>query len=292
MHDTKSLLVFAAVLQHGSMHAAAKALGTTPSAVSQHISKLEHTHGVKLLKRSTRQLAPTEAGAVLAEHCRRLQQALSDAQTALDNVKTEAAGTVRLACPSALTAAAAFQTALLQVAQEYPLIRLELKVSDGLADLQQAQIDIAIRGGETALAAPDLVARHLADWRGQIVGAPDYLRYKTIGRPQDMENLRWLNVLPVAYDLQRGAERYHLHIRNAWHCGELAALRHLTLAGLGVSVQLSGDVAREIQEGRLKMVLPEWQLPSVSLYAVTPHRVQSAKVAAVLACLQNAFQAV
>jgi len=68
MDDLKPLLAFAAVLEHGSMNAAAKALGMTPSAVSQHISRLEKLHGVKLLHRSTRRLAPTDAGQALAAH--------------------------------------------------------------------------------------------------------------------------------------------------------------------------------------------------------------------------------
>lgn len=291
MKDTKPLLAFAAVLEHGSMHAAAHALGTTPSAVSQHISKLEQVHGVKLLKRSTRKLSPTEAGMVLAAHCFRLKRALDDAHSALDSVKTEVSGDVRVACPSALVAAADFQAALLNVAEQYPLINIQLAVNDGILDLQAAQIDIAIRGGETALNAPQLVARHLADWRWQIFGSPDYLKNKPVLTPHDLHKLRWLNVRPVRYDLQNGTEMYHLEIHKTWHCGDLAALRHLTLAGLGVSVQLAGDVAREVAAGDLQVVLPEWTLPIVPLYALTPHRVQSAKVAAVLSCLQNSFQA-
>ena len=78
MDDLKPLLAFAAVLEHGSMNAAAQALGMTPSAVSQHISRLEKLHGVKLLHRSTRRLAPTDAGQALAAHCRRLLATVQD----------------------------------------------------------------------------------------------------------------------------------------------------------------------------------------------------------------------
>ena len=158
MTETKPLLAFAAVIEHGTMHAAARALGMTPSAVSQHISRLEALHGVKLLKRSTRRIVPTEAGAALAAHCVKLRQALLNAQAALDNIKTEAAGEVRLALPSPLTLAPDFQTALLRVAAEFPKISMRLFVSDELADLQRHNIDIALRGGDTALDAPDLVA--------------------------------------------------------------------------------------------------------------------------------------
>ena len=87
MQDIKPLLVFAAVLEHGSMNGAAQALGMTPSAVSQHITRLESLHGIKLLNRSTRHLTPTEAGHTLGQHCRRLRQSWLDAHAALDGVK-------------------------------------------------------------------------------------------------------------------------------------------------------------------------------------------------------------
>ena len=295
MTETKPLLAFAAVIEHGTMHAAARALGMTPSAVSQHISRLEALHGVKLLKRSTRRTAPTEAGAALAAHCVKLRQALLDAQAALDNIKTEAAGEVRLARPSPLTLAPDFQTALLRVAAEFPKISMRLFVTDELADLQRHNIDIALRGGDTALDAPDLVARHLADWQWQIYAAPSYIAQT--GQPESPADLRWWRWLSgsdetiVRHVLRRGAERFELETDNVWPCGDLMSARQLTAAGLGVSVQLDGEMRGWVREGRLQVLLPDWTLPKLALYAVTPHRVQSAKVAAVLGCLTEAFQA-
>lgn len=126
MDDLKPLLAFAAVLEHGSMNAAAQALGMTPSAVSQHISRLEKLHGVKLLHRSTRRLAPTDAGQALAAHCRRLLATVQDTRTALDGLKTDIAGSVRLAAPTGLVNAAAFQHALRRIRREHPALSLEL----------------------------------------------------------------------------------------------------------------------------------------------------------------------
>ena len=293
MTETKPLLAFAAVIEHGTMHAAARALGMTLSAVSQHISRLEALHGVKLLKRSTRRTAPTEAGAVLAAHCVKLRQALLDAQAALDNIKTEAAGEVRLALPSPLTLAPNFQAALLRVAAEFPKISVRLFVSDELADLQRHNIDIALRGGDTALDAPDLVARHLADWQWQIYAAPSYIAQT--GQPESPADLRgWRSGSDetiVRHVLRRGVERFELETDNVWPCGDLMSARQLTAAGLGVSAQLDGEMRGWVREGRLQVLLPDWTLPKMALYAVTPHRVQSAKVAAVLGCLTNAFQA-
>ena len=172
MDDLKPLLVFAAVLEHGSMNAAAQALAMTPSAVSQHIARLEHLHGVKLLHRSTRRVSPTEAGATLAQYCRRLSATLRDSRLALDNLKTDIAGEVRFAAPTSMAMAPAFQRALQRIGEEHPALRLQLHFGEALADLRSGAIDIALRGGEHALDAPDLVARHLADWRWIICAAP------------------------------------------------------------------------------------------------------------------------
>ena len=293
MNDPKPLLVFDTVLEYGSMNAAAAALGMTPSAVSQHIGKLEKRYGVKLLKRSTRSLSPTEAGQALAGHCRRLCQTLSDAEAALENSRYEAAGSVCIAVPSPLVGARAFQAALLRTAAEYPKISIVLDVSDNLADLQSAGIDIALRGGSNALSAPDLVARHLADWPQLVCAAPAYLDSlpEAPKRPEDLPRLRWLACRSVVLALHRNQTHRQIEIDRYWHCGDLNGVMQLTLAGLGVSVQPAGDISAQLEQGSLKALLPGWTLPALTLYAVTPHRVQSAKTAAVLGILQECFAA-
>ena len=112
MQDIKPLLVFAAVLEHGSMNAAAAALGMTPSAVSQHINRLETLHGIKLLNRSTRSLAPTDAGRALGEYCRRLAATLADTRTVIDNLKTEPVGELRISLTSCVIGPALFRRRL------------------------------------------------------------------------------------------------------------------------------------------------------------------------------------
>ena len=164
MQDIKPLLVFAAVLEHGSMNAAAAALGMTPSAVSQHINRLETLHGIKLLNRSTRSLAPTDAGRALGEYCRRLAATLADTRTVIDNLKTEPVGELRISLTSSVIGSRAFQTAFSRLQTEFPKIRPVLNFSDTLDDLQHNQTDIAIRGGDRALDDPNLVARHLVTW--------------------------------------------------------------------------------------------------------------------------------
>ena len=292
MQDIKPLLVFSAVLEHGSMHAAAAALGMTPSAVSQHISRLEALHGVKLLQRSTRRLIPTDAGLSIGSYCRRLQQTLADTQQALDNLKTEAAGEVRITLTSSLIHAPAWQNAFKRLQHEFPAIRPVLYLNDHLADLQQESFDIALRGGDTALDAPDLIARPLAVWPWRICAAPAYLdAHEPITEPEALHRHRWINRLPIHVLMRRGAETYPLHIDNSLYCNQLSAVHTLTLGGFGLSLQLAGEISADLAEGSLQTVLPEWTLPTVSLYAVTSYRVQSAKTEAVLRVLQQSFAA-
>ena len=258
MQDIKPLLVFAAVLEHGSMNAAAAALGMTPSAVSQHVSRLEAQHGVKLLHRSTRRLTPTDAGQALAQYCLRLRHTLADTLQALDNLKTEAAGDLHIALPSGMAHAPPFQVALQQLQQHYPAIRPQLYFSDSLADLKQGDIDIALRGGNHALDAPDLVARPLATWHWQIVAAPAYLAARApIDSPHQLAEQQWLHYLPIHAILLRGEERHVLEIERSILCNQLAAVSTLTQAGLGLSMQLSGETTALIAQGRLCVVLPD-----------------------------------
>ena len=89
--------------------------------------------------------------------------------------------------------------------------------------------------------------------------------------------------------MQRGEARYLLDIEDSLYCNQLAAVRVLCEAGLGLALMLEGEAADALDSGRLQRVLPEWTLPAVSIYAVTPHRVQAAKIAAVLAILRETF---
>ena len=102
------------------MNAAAAALGMTPSAVSQHINRLEALHGIKLLNRSTRSLAPTDAGHALGEYCRRLAATLADTRTVIDNLKTEPVGELRISLTSTVIELPRFSDGLFAIANRVP----------------------------------------------------------------------------------------------------------------------------------------------------------------------------
>lgn len=289
MQDIKALLFFATILERGSLQGAAEALGVTPSAVSQQLSKLEEKYGVKLIHRTTRKLTPTEAGRDLAEHCHRLLAALAAATQALQNVKTQASGDVHLALPTGLVHNGALQTALHQLQREQPDIHLFLHIGDQLQDLGSTPLDLAIRGGDTALDNPQLIARPLGEFPWTICAAPAYLRLRPIRQPQDLERGRWIYSRPTNVLLQRDDVSFPLRIDRGLFCNQFSALHQLTCAGFGLALLPRCDIERELAAGRLVVVLPEWQLPTLTLHLVTPHRLQAKRVEIVVKTLQQAF---
>ena len=145
MPDLKSYAVFAETIAAGSMSAAARRLGMTPSAVSQIIGGLERQAGVTLLHRSTRRLALTEAGERCYPHCLRLLEAGQAATASLEQARDAPSGELRIAAPVGFGAHVA--SALAPVLAEWPRLRLRLIVDDALIDLVEWRIDIALRVG-------------------------------------------------------------------------------------------------------------------------------------------------
>lgn len=290
MREIKPLLVFATLLECRTMTAAAQKLGMSAPAVSQHVAHLEREYGVKLLNRSTRTLTPTDAGRALAESCRRLLRCSEDAFALLAQVNGEIAGTVRIALPSGMAAHPALRRSLERLLAEHPAVRPELLFDDGLLDLQRANADIALRGGEHALDDENLVARLLTRQHWVICAAPAYAARHSVSAPHDLAACRWLYYRPARLPMRRGAEFADLLIGDEGiRCTQLGALLELVRAGLGLAVFLEGDVADDLASGRLKRILPDWTLSAVDVYAVTPYRVQSARTEAVLRILLEEF---
>ena len=289
MQDIKPLLVFAHLLQHGSMQATGKALGMSASAVSQHISRLEQLHKVKLLNRGTRSIVPTEVGRELGVYCNKLLQALNDTTTALENIKTEAFGEVHIALTSGLVNNPSFQHALADLFTHHPAIQIQLHFSDQLVDLQDGGIDIAIRGGERSLSDPNVIAHHLTQGQMGIFASSSYLQHHPIQQPADLLAQRWFCFQPINYLLQNGAESFHLRIENALQCDQILAQQSFVEQGLGLGIALDLEFASQMANGKVQQILPEWKLPCIDIYAVTPYRVQSAKVDCVLKTLKQYF---
>ena len=291
MDQLKRMAVFAEVVAAGSLTAAARQLGMTPSAVSQHLRQLEQALGLALLHRSTRKLTLTEAGERYHAGCAAMVAAARSAEQALARLRDEPEGELRLAAPMGFGSLLATALAPLRA---HPRLTLRLLLDDTVIDLIDARVDVALRVG--ALADSTLVARKLGSMARQLCAAPAYLAERGWpAQPQDLLQHDWLGSKPGhAGDLLElqgpGGERQTLRLEGRVQATQVTALHALCVAGWGISMGVSEDDRRALADGRLLPVLPGWHLADMPVYAVTPRRgEQPAKVRYALELLAAYF---
>ncbi len=281
MDQLKRMAIFAEVVAAGSLTAAARQLGMTPSAVSQHLRQLEQALGLALLHRSTRRLTLTEAGERYHAGCAAMVAAARSAEQALARLRDEPEGELRLVAPAGFGSVLATALAPLR---GYPRLTLRLLLDDALIDLIGERVDIALRIG--VLADSSLVARKLGSMARQLCASPAYLaEHGWPAQPSDLLQHDWLGSKPAnagadMLELQGPAgERETLRLEGRVQASQVTALHALCVAGWGVSLGVSDDDQKALADGRLLPVLPGWHLADLPVYAVTPRRgEQPAKV--------------
>lgn len=295
MNELKLYAVFAETVAAGSMSAAARRLGMTPSAVSQAIRALEAQTGVTLLHRSTRKLALTEAGQRCLPHCRRLLDAANAAADTLLQARDAPSGELRIAAPVGFGAHVA--PALAPVLADWPQLRLNLMVDDAMIDLIDARIDIALRAGR--LPDSDWVARPLGRFESVLCAAPAYLERR--GTPDSAAALAGHDWLAAPRDFAAGGAEPEIELA-AGGIAVRAPVRivsnnQLTLLqmceqGLGLTRLAHPDAAAALARGTLVRVLPELQLGALPVMALSPGRTgDPAKVRVALDALRRYFGA-
>ncbi len=289
----RRMALFAEVVAAGSMTAAAKRLGMTPSAVSQHLLALEKALGLALMHRSTRKLTLTEAGSRYLEGCAAMVAAARSAEQALARHRDEPEGELRIAAPIGLGGLIAQALAPLR---KHPKLSLTLLVDDTVTDVYSERVDIALRVG--ALTDSSLVARRLGTIPAQLCAAPTYLAERGWPQsPKDLPNHSWLGFRPMGSEpsglllIGPNGEHVGVELTVCVQASQVTILHSLCVAGWGISVVVSEDDRMAIADGRLVPVLPEWKLPELVVSAVTQRRdVQPAKVRHALELLVDYFQ--
>ncbi|MBV8249733.1 MAG: LysR family transcriptional regulator [Comamonas sp.] len=253
------LQTFVQVAQLGSFSAAARQRQVSPSAVSKIVARLEARLGVQLLRRSTRRLELTEEGLQLLEQGRTL---LAD-WMALESAVTrqgQPSGVVRINASSS-TGQRLLVPLVAEIMQAWPDLQLDLSFTDRVVDLIAENADIALRWGR--LPSSDMVARLLGRTRQVIVASPAYLARH--GRPAHPEDL--LQHVRIGWNYPRAVPHWPFMVQGQKHAvamGEALrvndgeAMCALTLAGAGLARLSLYHAWDELQAGRLKIVLEEF----------------------------------
>lgn len=294
MYDLRAMSIFVAVVEHKTMQAAADKYHLTVSTVSQAITKLEKDYNIKLLNRTTRKLALTEAGELFYQGCRDMLNGAEKADFALQNLRDNMSGKVRLAVFSTIASSSSFCNALRSIQTLYPELSIELLVKDGLTDLLDEKIDIAIRGGEGALDNPQMIARLLQTYPLIPCAGAHFFRDKHIPKhPKDLMQHTWIdspNSGGICFQHVKSGEEYIFNPTKRLECNNSLMRREMVIQNLGVAMRIQAEVQNEINEGKIIQLLPNWELYSSPLYLVTLNRDRPKKVNVVIDTLYQAFK--
>ena len=269
------IAVFVQVVKSGSFTDAAEHLKLSKSAVSKFVTRLEKHLGARLLNRTTRKLSLTEAGEVFYERsCRGLEE-IEEAGADVSRLQGAPRGTLRINAPMSFgilhlaPAIAEFQTA-------YPDLNIDMSLDDRKLDLVDGGFDLAVR--ITNRADSSLVARKLAQCRHVVCASPDYLSRRSA--PTEPAQLHEHDVISYKYQASMAewdfvspdGEQFSVAIRSTIEINNSLAIREALLVGAGIARTPTFIVGKDIKEGRLVAIFPEYRVPEVSLYLVYPHR--------------------
>jgi DNA-binding transcriptional LysR family regulator len=241
--------------------------------VTRYVAELEQWLGARLLQRTTRSVTLTDAG----ENClRRSQQMLA----LMENVEEESSshgttlrGQLRITCSMSF-AYAQMAAAVVDFLQLHPQLKIDLNASEGALNLIESRIDLAIR--ISAEPDPSLIGRVLAPCHSVLVASPAYLAQHGVPQtPTDLAAHRCLsyaNFGKSVWKLQRGEEASEVRVASHFSANEATALLWAARAGGGIALQPTYQANMYLRDGSLQVVLPDWKLPAMAIYAMYPSR--------------------
>jgi DNA-binding transcriptional LysR family regulator len=271
------LAAFAVVAKARSFTKAAAKLGVTQSALSQTIKGLEERLQLRLLTRTTRSVAPTEAGLRLLDTVGPRFEAIEAELAALGELRGKPAGTVRITAGEH-PAISILQPALRRFLPDHPDIKVEIIVDYGLVDIVAAGYDAGVRLGEQV--AKDMIAVRIGpEMRMAVVGSPSYIeRYGVPKTPQDLTSHNCIATrLPTygglfAWGLEKDGHELKVRSEGQLVFNNLAMRLHSALDGLGLAYMPEDQVLPYVDQGRLVRVLEDWCPPFPGYHLYYPSR--------------------
>ncbi len=273
----EGLYYFSQVIEHGGFARASRAIGIPKSRLSRHVSSLEERLGVRLIQRSTRRFVVTDIGQEVYGHARAMLTEADAALEAVELARAEPRGALKVSCPVAL-AQTALAAVLPRFARAYPLVRLQIDVSNRRVDVLNEGFDVALRVRVRPSGEDGLVMRAFRQLDEFLVASPAYL--KDAPPLEAPAQLREHHTLDHAAELERriwdllgpGGEAVRAELAPHIACRDFVVLRAAVLAGLGIALLPESVVREDLSSGALVRVLPAWNAPQGILHVVFPSR--------------------
>jgi DNA-binding transcriptional LysR family regulator len=277
--------VFTAVIEAGAFTRAAQRLGLSRAATSKHVLQLEQRLGARLLDRTTRRVSVTASGRTFYEQCRRILADFEAAERSASELHNEPRGELRVIAPTNF-GLAEIGAAITDFLVAYPRLRINLTLNDRLTDPIEGGYDVAISVDIPRGASTSLVVRKLNTSRRVLCAAPVYLTRR--GTPQTPEDLAGHDCLSYSY--VSVPEEWHLTGADGDRVVKVSGpivtshrhvLRAAAVRGLGIAYGPADFFRDDLKAGHLVAVLPDYELPEATIYAVYPaSRQLSAKLKA------------
>lgn len=284
--------IFARVVEAESYTEAAEKLGMSRSAVSKRVMQLEAELGARLLNRTTRRVIPTEAGLVYYDRCMRILVEADEADQLVQRLHSDAGRTLTINAPVSF-GVRHLGAAIADFGERHPDLELSVNLSDRFTNLTEEGYDVAIRVAKQVEAS--LIAERIAPVRVVLAASPEYL--ERLGMPSAPKDLLNHTCLHYTYLASRdvwnfigpdGAHTLRVSGRITANNGDI--LMEAALNGLGIAHLPTFFVHRELESGRLQIVMPDYKIPEISLFAVyRPNRRSSGMVGLLVEHLQACF---
>ncbi|MFU0873502.1 LysR family transcriptional regulator [Kluyvera sichuanensis] len=285
--NINDLISFMVVARERSFTRAAAQLGVSQSALSHAMRNLESRLDVRLLTRTTRNVAPTEAGEKLYQRLSPHLQEIAQEIAALRDSRERPAGNIRLTAGEHAMNTIIWPR-IKPFMQQYPDIHIEVTVDNGLTDIVDERFDAGIRLGEQV--ARDMIAVRIGpDMRMAVVGSPDYLASHGVPQtPHELQQHRCINMrLPTkgglyAWEFEHDGEPLRVRVEGQLTLNCLPQRIEAAEAGLGLAYVPEDTIAEGVAAGRLQHVLADWCVPFAGYYLYYPSRRQHTTAFALL----------
>jgi len=276
MQDLNDLFYFSIVVEKNGFAAAGRALDIPKSRLSRRIAQLEERLGVRLLQRSTRRFAVTDAGQRFYRHCQAVMAEAQAAEEAVAQLTTEPRGLVRMSCPVSFTQNL-MASILPGFMEKYPQVKLLVLSTNRRIDLINEGVDIALRVRFKLDTDSDLVIRSFGHSHSLLVASPAYLEQH--GRPEQPEDLTKFDTISIAeiewqsWELTGPEGRtYKLEHQPRLMCGDFLLTVAAAKKGLGIALLPESVCCQALRDGELEVILPQWSPPDGIVHCVYPSR--------------------
>jgi len=285
------LAAFALVARERSFTRAAAQLGISPSALSQTMKGLEARLGLRLLTRTTRSVAPTEAGErllqTIAPHFKEIENALAS----LGDMRERPAGTIRISAGEHAVNAV-LQAGLARLLPDYPDIHVEVIVNHAMIDIVAEGLDAGVRLGEQV--AKDMIALRIGpDMRMAVIGSPAYfVKHPAPRTPQDLTEHNCINMrLPTygglfAWEFEKDGRELKVRVDGQLVFNAIGPRIEAALRGLGLAYMPEDIAVPYIEAGSLIRVLEDWCAPFPGYHLYYPNRRHSPAFALLVEALR------